>query len=208
MIYFTSDTHYNHKNLIKSLSSWDDKITCRDFKSLEEHNNTIIENINKVVDKDDTLYHLGDVSFGGVGVLHEFVGRVNCKNIHLILGNHDESIEESKSLQSLFKSVDHYKYLKINGQRIILCHYAMRVWNKSHKGSWMLYGHSHGTLDDRKPKFPDATWIGDAYYIKNSKSMDVGIDTHSKFRPWSLSEIKDIMDKRQILLNVDHHGDR
>ena len=33
-------------------------------------------------------------------------------------------------------------------QDIVLCHYAMRVWQKSHYGAWMLYGHSHGTLPD------------------------------------------------------------
>jgi hypothetical protein len=32
------------------------------------------------------------------------------------------------------------------GQPIVLCHYAMRVWNRSHHGAWHLYGHSRGNL--------------------------------------------------------------
>jgi len=65
-------------------------------------------------------------------------------------------------------------YLEIAGQgyapKIVLCHYAMRTWNRSHKGAWMLFGHSHGELN------------GD------SQSMDVGVDVHG-FRPVSIKEL-------------------
>lgn len=208
MIYFTSDTHYNHTNLVKGVSTWESKEECRNFNDVDEMNNTIVDNINKVVLKNDTLYHLGDWSFGNRNNIWVLRKRLNCDNIHLILGNHDEEIEECEDAKHLFDSVSHYKEIKINKQRIILCHYAMRVWNKSHRGSWMLYGHSHGTLDDKKAKFPEPTWIGENYYIKNSKSMDVGIDCHKDFRPFSFSELTDIMAKKEILLNIDHHGKR
>ncbi len=49
--------------------------------------------------------------------------------------------------------------ISVNGQPIVLCHYAMRVSNRSHHGAWHLYGHSHGNL----PEGP------------TSLSMDVGI---------------------------------
>jgi len=55
----------------------------------------------------------------------------------------------------------------------VLSHYALRVWNRGNRGSWYLYGHSHGRL------------FG---YIPNSLSMDVGVDTH-EFRPWHYYEI-------------------
>lgn len=45
-------------------------------------------------------------------------------------------------LNSLVKTAE----VSINGQRIVLCHYAMRVWNHSSHGAWHLYGHSHGRL--------------------------------------------------------------
>jgi calcineurin-like phosphoesterase family protein len=151
----------------------------------------------------------------------------------LILGNHDHHIENNRILpnvyesdaliskfcdgkpnpaafqlkikaQELFSSVQHYKEITIEKQKIILCHYAMRVWNHSHKGSWMLYGHSHGTLDEMTPEIANPTWIGDQYYIKNYKTMDVGVDTYD-LHPYLFEEIKDIMDKKDVLLEVDHH---
>ena len=50
----------------------------------------------------------------------------------------------------------------INGQDMVLSHYAFRTWDKAHKGTWMLHGHSHGTLP----------------VYENFKQLDVGIDTH------------------------------
>lgn len=206
-VFFTSDTHYNHANIVKGTTSWDNHKRCRDFATLDEHNATLVENINKVVGENDELYHLGDWSFGGKQAISDFRSRLNCGNIHLILGNHDHHIERNTdNLRSLFHCVSHYKEISVASQKIILCHYAMRVWNLSHKGSWMLYGHSHGTLDNAQPQFPQPTWIGDDYYIKNSKSMDVGIDCHSEFRPYHFDEINDIMSKREMILNVDHHN--
>lgn len=81
----------------------------------------------------------------------------------------------------------------------------MRVWNKSHKGSIMLYGHSHGTLDQLQPQFTSPTWIGDQYFIKNYKTMDVGVDTNNLF-PYHIDEILDIMKEKEVLLGVDHHS--
>ena len=61
----------------------------------------------------------------------------------------------------------------------MLCHYAMRVWNRAHHGAWHLYGHSHG-------KLPEAP---------TSLSMDVGVDTHD-FRPWHFDEINLVMTEK------------
>lgn len=236
-IWFTSDTHFGHKNIVRGCSSWENKDRCRDFDTLEEHNQVMVDNINAVVKQDDTLYHLGDWSFGGVKNIWEFRKQLNVAVIHFIPGNHDhhilknrilpnvsknsktrelvdepcqDAVEDSVDAQELFSSIrryyDSYYDGKINGQSVVLCHYAMRVWNESHRTSWMLYGHSHGTLDDAKPSFPEPTWIGQDYYIKNSKSMDVGIDTHPEFRPYHFDEVANIMKTRVMEFNVDHHN--
>lgn len=197
-VFISSDFHYNHANICKSTSSWSDKSRCRDFDSLESHNTTIVENINNVVGENDELYHLGDWSFGGFDAIADFRSRINCSKIHLILGNHDHHIErDTKGVRSLFHCVSPLKEIKVNDQRIILCHYAMRVWNKSNHGSWMLHGHSHGTL----PTYTTRIEVPNFAY----KTMDVGIDCHSEFRPYHFDEIADIMSKR-IILNVDHHN--
>lgn len=237
MIYFTSDTHYHHKNIVKGTTAWEGNVgnRTRNFETLEQHNAALVSNINACVGEDDILYHLGDWSFGGIDQIWNFRKQLKCKTIHLIYGNHDEKIEEKKefiipeeetkiyeelfkermgsapsqrtiTVDRLFSSVNHYLEISVNRQKMVLCHYAMRVWNKSHRGNWMLYGHSHGTLDDLKPQFAEPTWIGDDYYIKNAKTMDVGVDTHKEFRPYSITELQEIMAKKEILLNIDHHG--
>ncbi len=234
MIWFTSDTHAFHKNICRGSTAWEDANgqNLRPFKDQYEMTEKLIENINKHVKQDDTLWHLGDWSFGGTNSIWNFRKRLNCKNIHLVYGNHDQHIEKNIVLpnvistmpygdifidgdsnkygglkpgdgeypnyvgaQRLFLSVQHYKELSINKTRFVLSHFAHRVWNKSHHGSIHLYGHSHGTLKDNTKE---------GVYDKG-KSMDVGVDTHAEFRPYSIEEIMKIMEKRENI-RVDHHN--
>jgi calcineurin-like phosphoesterase family protein len=214
-IYFTSDTHYSHKNIVKGTSSWEEKDKCRDFNTIEEHNDVLVNNINQLVKENDILYHLGDWSFGGKDKISEFRNKLNCKNIHIILRNHDHWIEQDFEIQKLFSSVQHYKEVafrinsiksgKFGKTKMVLSHYAMRVWNNSHHGAIMLYGHSHGTLDELTPNVVNPTWIGDQYFIKNYRTMDVGVDTNNLF-PYHLDEIVEIMKNREMYLEIDHHN--
>ena len=216
-VYFCSDPHYHHKNIVKGVSNWDDTGGCRPFNTIQEHNEAIVNGINNIVDKDDTLYCLGDWSFGGIDKIWEFRNQINCDNIHLILGNHDHHIENNRTLpncfydyrweiiftgsikdnyelevkaQELFSSVQHVKTITVEGHTLFLSHYAHRVWNKSHKGRIHLYGHSHNTL----PEY--------------GKSMDVGFDAAyhllGEWRPFKFQEIQKIMGNRSIQF-VDHH---
>lgn len=186
-VWFTSDTHYDHINICKGTTKWEAPLDrCRDFETLEAMNDMIVNNINAAVGQDDVLFHLGDWSFNGEDNIQKFRERINCKEVHLILGNHDQHIHRHTEL---FASVSPHREITVNKQRIVLCHFAHRVWNKSHDGAWMLYGHSHGTLPE----------LG--------KSTDVGIDAHPEFRPFSFSELKELLDARQIEL-VDHHDDK
>jgi calcineurin-like phosphoesterase family protein len=184
-IWFTSDTHYNHRNIAsESCTRW--KNGYRNFDSLHQMNEALITNINKSVKENDILYHLGDFAFGGHKSVIEFRNSIVCKNIHLIIGNHDEEIEDDLELQKLFTSVNDTFKGFIGKQRFHLSHYSHRVWPKSHRGSIHLYGHSHGSIPD----------LG--------KSMDVGVDTHKDFRPYHINEILTIMSKRESH-KVDHH---
>jgi len=203
-IWFTSDTHYHHKNIVKGTSEWKDLAetgshqSLRDFSTLDEHDDALVTSFNSVIKENDILYHLGDWSFGGHEQIKIFRDRLKCKNIHLIFGNHDQHIEKLGSpYKSLFSSLDYYKEIsfKIDSQisgrygktKIILSHYAHRVWNQSHHGTIHLYGHSHGTLPG----------IG--------KSMDVGVDTNNLY-PYHLDEIVDKMKGVETTI-VDHHNE-
>ena len=64
-VWVTSDTHFNHANIIKYCN--------RPFSSVEEMNETIIANWNKVVSEDDMVYHLGDFALGDKSLIPDFI---------------------------------------------------------------------------------------------------------------------------------------
>jgi calcineurin-like phosphoesterase family protein len=207
-IWFSSDFHYNHRNLVKGISSWTNKAKCRDFETLNEHNDRLVKNINSCVEPNDTLYFLGDWSFGSTKDILDFRNRLICKNIHIILGNHDKAIKQKQREligHNKFVSISQIKEIKIDDQLIVLCHFPMRTWEKAHKGSWMLHGHCHGTME-KHYRFKQ---LFSKFFIRTevSKTMDVGIDTHPQFKPYSYEAIKQIMDKRSVFKNIDHHND-
>lgn len=233
-IFFMSDPHFGHKNICKATSSWSDTTECRDFISVEAMDSYIIDQINRLVGEDDILFVLGDWSFGGEDNIWKSRIRINCKNIHFIIGNHDHHIERgivfkgakreepygkiipgkpiggeypdyvSVDAPDMFSSISHYKRISIDGQEIVMSHFPMIAWDRSHKGSWMLHGHSHGTL------FTDAAtqWAGSDYWYKTSKILDVGVDSIFKifgeYKPLKFQEIRKIMNKREVIFN-DHH---
>lgn len=204
-IWFCSDPHYNHKNICRGVSSWNDENHTRNFSTLEEMNQTLVNNINKVVKKDDILFCLGDWSFGGINSILEFRKQINCKRIYLVLGNHDHHVEKNKILpngdyktvtvkaKEAFTWVGHYLEVKINDENFVLCHYPMVSWNNLSRQSIMLHGHEH--------------LKGDARFVSGGKQMDVGFDGSPEFRPYSLREILTIMEERPVktLLTYTHH---
>ena len=117
-VWITSDTHYNHNNICRGVTNWRlpngevPESQTRNFKNLDLMNDVIVNTINGLVGQDDILIHLGDWSFGGFEMIEEFRNRIFCKNIHLILGNHDHHIERNRGdIQKLFLSVSHYNTL-------------------------------------------------------------------------------------------------
>lgn len=214
--WFTADLHYGHANLIPSLTDFEDKSLCRNFASLEEHNQTIVNNINNCVKENDILYIIGDVALGGRENVYEFRSQINCKNIHIILGNHDHHIRKNALildknnrkiyLQSLFNSVQERLIKKINTEEFVLDHYASRTWHNARNGSIMLYGHTHGRLPEYSVSIPvtyktinyeDIKTVNQEVFYK---TMDVGIDTHPEFRPYHYSEIINKMSNRIPLI--------
>lgn len=216
-IFFSSDFHYNHKNLVKGTSEWSNKARCRNFQTLEQHNETLVNNINNIVKPKNTLYFLGDWSFGGADNILKFRKLIRCENIHFILGNHDDHIfNKQASLlgggSNGFLSISHYKKVKIDNQTICLFHFPQRGWDKAAKGTWMLHGHCHGTLAPygRTQSIIEKAWGTLGFNPKPQecfyKTMDVGIDTHPLFQPYNFESIRDVMKNRINLTGIDHHG--
>jgi calcineurin-like phosphoesterase family protein len=200
-VFVTSDTHYGHKNICRGVTAWrlpDGSIPIdqtRDFETMDEMNDAIINNINSVVGQDDVLIHLGDWSFGGFENIKKFRDRIVCKEIHLILGNHDHHIENNREgCQELFSSVNHYTKLMYKYDTIVLMHYPIDSWDGLNKGHIHLHGHCH---------LPQQKVFG------KGRRMDVGIDGNMFFMPYSLDNVVKIVKMRDIRSNMDddHHTD-
>lgn len=177
MLWFTSDTHFGHANILKY-----DK---RPFSTIAEHDESLIERWNAHVRKGDVVYHLGDVAWhtkqADIDVL---LSRLNGTKI-LILGNHD-SKHIAKSPR--WAKVTPYEEVSASGQKVCLFHYRMVVWNRSHHGSWALHGHSHGSLPVNL----------------QAKTFDVGTMCWD-YRPISFDEVAKEMEKHTFV-PVDAHG--
>ncbi len=173
---FTSDTHFGHKNIIK--------YSKRPFADVEEMDSELIKRWNAVVKPTDDIYHLGDFAFLKQPdyILYALNGRK-----HFITGNHDS--EYVRSMNG-WASVQPYLEIIEDGQMIVMCHYAMRVWNKSHHGSIMIYGHSHGSLPG------------------SSQSLDVGVDAGWDYAPCSLKQIQTKLKTLPEYKAQDHHLNR
>jgi calcineurin-like phosphoesterase family protein len=194
-LWFTSDTHYMHNNLVRGVTNWRNAEgevpfdAVRDFDTLEEMNSLMIENINDRVQKKDWLVHLGDWSFGGYERVEEFRSLINCQNIVLILGNHDHHIERDRGpLRKMFTHVAHYEELTVTNsnndkQKFILCHYPIVSWNGMHHGTYMIHGHQHLKGDAR---------------FGNGKRMDVGMCGSEEFRPYHIEEIIAQLEMKKI----------
>ena len=158
-------------------------------ESIAKMDDVLIENINACVGRDDILWHLGDFCFwkkDGLGdVASRYLDRINCRNVFLVAGNHD-----SPEIRNAFSECYEYREVKIHSKIVVLSHYAHCFWNRSHHGSWMLYGHAHGSAED----WMDANMPG-------RRSMDVGVDNAfrilGEYRPFSFRELSSIMESRK-----------
>jgi calcineurin-like phosphoesterase family protein len=202
-VWITSDTHYSHKNICRGVTAWRTKegeipvSQTRDFATIEKMNSSIVNNINEVVGQDDMLIHLGDWSFGGFEQIREFWDRIICKNIHLVLGNHDHHIENNRDgSQGLFKSVSHYNTLEIGQFKFRLMHYPISSWDGLGKGVMHLHGHCH---------------LPNNLKLSKGQRMDVGMDGHTEFRPYNVyREVVPLLRNRPKVSEIgeyDHHLD-
>jgi len=197
MIWFTSDSHFEHENVIKYSerlpippSSSDEEEREHLRVLVQEMNENLVKAWNSYVGPKDTVYHLGDFAFSHDGH-RRWLNRLNGKK-HLIIGNHDPR-RKLKADPLSWKSISPAYEFNHNRDLFYLSHYAHRVWHGSHKGSYMLYGHSHGNLED-------TPW---------GRSMDVGVDNINRltgeFRPFSVDEVLAMLSSREFML---HHPKR
>lgn len=130
--WFISDTHFFHNNIIKYCS--------RPFANADEMNSKMISNWNKVVGKNDYVYHLGDVACGYGGddrALAELLFSLNGQK-RLIVGNHDHL--KSPALHKAFEKIDLWKGFK---DEDFTCVHIPLMQSQLRDGKFCVHGHIH-----------------------------------------------------------------
>lgn len=156
MIYFTSDTHYFHKNVIEFCN--------RPFKDLDEMHEQLINRYNSKVKDGDTCIFVGDFSFGGAIQTKSILEQLNGIKI-LVRGNHDKASAVNKFDVCIYETS-----MRIVGKRITLSHYPflpgfgelnIKWWQRmlvniedrvrfvdrrpKDSGQFLIHGHTHST---------------------------------------------------------------
>jgi calcineurin-like phosphoesterase family protein len=177
MIYFTSDLHFGHENIIKFCK--------RPYANAEEMNAALIKNINDTVGADDELYILGDFAFLPTQKIKPILDQFVCKNLHYVHGNHDKAMFASDVVK-YFKSFGSYNRVTWDKGMAVLFHYPILDWESAHRGAWMLHGHCHNTM-----QYPDM--------LKNKKILDVGVDVWN-YKPVSIEQVREYMKDRENIV--------
>lgn len=182
-IFFTSDYHLYHEKILILGKG-------RPFANVDEMNAAIADRHNEVVRPNDRVFNLGDYALkcqweDAYRQRQRYIGQQ-----HFLFGNHDNvAWEMIRNVPNCFvwakgdpdSPGSYVLRLKNYGvPKITLCHFAMRTFTSSHKGSWNLYGHSHNQLPE------EDRWLG----------FDVGVDCWD-YRPVSIEEVAQKMKTKQ-----------
>lgn len=170
-ILFTSDLHFLHGNILKFCN--------RPYDNIEEMTEGIIKNWNEQVSNNQTVFVLGDVTWGNVQVTNDILNQLNGK-IVLIRGNHDndrvcklfDDVHDMLSLEVIDDVTGKTKYVH-------LCHYPILEWDGFYRNSWHLHGHLHSNNEKR---------------LTGERRLDVGLDGNN-IRLYTWNDIKQILNK-------------
>lgn len=198
-LWITSDSHFFHRNIIK--------YSKRDsFSSVEEMDEMMIKAWNSCVKPNDRVYHLGDLTLSKDLEQLEKLSKRLFGDKYLIPGNHDiwiqiphnapyitQAKEKFKSLEKHWTILPQRYEMNFDKQEYIMQHEPILSWIGAHKGTYMLHGHCHTSVD---------------YLNQHTKRLDCGVDSAYKllgeYRPFNIDEVKSILDKRDFN-SVDHH---
>ena len=191
-IFFTSDLHVGHRNVINFCN--------RPFADVKDMDQKLIENWNSAVGENDIVFDLGDMFwFDGRHEVKKFVNRLNGK-IYKIAGNHDVDSRKLFELCDPEKVtvLDDIAVVWITGafpeptktQEVWLCHFPLATFPHFERAI-QLFGHIHsGPVSDNKVDIPGKDLI-----LKEKRQYDVGVDNND----YTPVEFREILRKLELL---------
>ncbi|MBO5712026.1 MAG: metallophosphoesterase [Acholeplasmatales bacterium] len=176
MKFYISDTHFDHFNIMY----YDN----RPFNTVEEMNAKMIENWNKVVNKEDEVFILGDFCWDKEPRWIELLEQLNGQKT-LIQGNHDISPQKSRRL---FADVKEYKVIEDNGRKVVLSHYPIPCFKNHFYGWYHLYGHVHVSFEWNMMEHD--RYLMENLYSKSCEMYNVGcMLPYMNYTPRTLDQI-------------------
>lgn len=177
-VFATADHHFGHTNIIKFCD--------RPFVDAHDMDRAMISAWNSIVGPEDTVYHLGDFTL--TDSLSPWIHALNFARLYIIPGGHDYRwlAKFDRTLGPRVQILDPLVTVEFpSGNKypnvVVMCHYPMLTWDRSHYGSLHLHGHSHGGI----PSGPAANGKG--------RRIDVGVDGWDFF-PVDLQRLLEVME--------------
>lgn len=176
-IWFTSDLHFGHRNIMKFCN--------RPWETVEEMDKALINNWNSVVGKNDIVFDLGDFAFASNSKWKYILNQLNGRH-YLILGNHDVSRYPGDKTMELFERVEHQMIVKIDDRYVYLNHYPYLCYGGSWRGPenavYALHGHTHLLKTENSGK--DFERMSNTFPYQ----YDVGVDFNN-YKPISWEKV-------------------
>ena len=180
-VFFTSDTHFGHSNIIKYCQ--------RPFNSAEHMDEVLISNWNEVVSPQDIVFHLGDFCFGSDKEWIKILQRLNGTK-YLILGNHDlKKIANSNQIKDYFADINMQMRVVVDKQKMLLNHYPFLCFEGGYQNVWQLFGHVHSSKHSTGLDKERLVHLFPTQY-------DVGVDNNN-YRPVSFAQVSQIITEQQ-----------
>lgn len=144
-IFFTSDLHLGHKNILASCG--------RPFDTVEEMDDELIVKWNQKVGADDDVYILGDLAFRSANHINYYLKHM-AGHKYLVVGNHDVGwMKNVKDMSQYFEAVENMMLINMGKNLLTICHYPLLEWNRSRYAqdqatstSWLIHGHIHNSM--------------------------------------------------------------
>ena len=181
MIRYISDMHFDSSDII----AYDN----RPFDSVEEMNEILISNWNRVVGEDDLTYIVGDFCAGDAARWREILNQLKGRKA-LVLGNHDDR-DVVEAVRDLFEDVAEYREIVDGEEHVVLCHYPILAFH-DHYFHWVhLHGHVHNAFEANI--IANAKRLQKQLYVRDDvcRMTNVGaMMPYMDFAPRSLEELK------------------
>jgi calcineurin-like phosphoesterase family protein len=171
-LFFTSDPHYGHENILKYCH--------RPFSSIEEHDEELIRLWNETVPEDGIVFILGDIGFCSETYLKTILNRLNGK-IYWIIGNHDWR-RITPGIMNRFECITQQMVITVDNKLVYLNHFPFLCYPDSDRHPvYQFFGHVHsGPLSGSSD-------ISRLVHL-NKRQYDVGVD-NNEYKPISFQDI-------------------